>query len=236
MAEDFDLLLCLFPFEKEWYARRTPNFRVEWVGHPIFDRPLASKRMEAKAPTVLLLPGSRQGELKRHLPVVVEAAEIIQAKHPSRFVMVVPNEQMAATARIAAGTKTVKIEIQVGGLDSALAPATISIAKTGTTTLECAWAGVPTVAFYKTSALTYAIGRQIVSVKYLAMPNILADRELFPELIQNQATPIRIAEAALALLENPARRAEIESDLTKVIAILGGPGATKRAASAILTL
>ena len=84
-----------------------------------------------------------------------------------------------------------------------LSTATIAIASTGTVTLECAWFGVPTVAFYKTSALTYAIGRQIVSVKYLAMPNILAGKALFPELIQHEATPRNIAGAALELLDNP---------------------------------
>ncbi len=236
MAQDFDLLLCLFPFEKEWYARRVPQFRVEWVGHPIFDRYKSGKHEEAAVPTVVLLPGSRHGELKRHLSVVLEAAELIAAKQRARFRMVAPSEEMAAVARAwpAAGAAT--IEIQTGGLDRALSSATIAIASTGTVTLECAWFGVPTVALYKTSALTYAIGRQIVSVKYLAMPNILAGKALFPEFIQGEATPRNIAGAALELLENPARRGEIRAALREVIATLGGPGATERAAAAILCL
>ena len=132
--------------------------------------------------------------------------------------------------------RAAKIEIQTGGLEEALSTATIAIASTGTVTLECAWFGVPTVALYKTSALTYAIGRQIVSVDYLAMPNILAGKVLFPELIQHEATPRNIARAALELLENPARRREIRAALREVIASLGGPGATERAAAAILDL
>jgi lipid-A-disaccharide synthase len=234
MAQDFDLLLCLFPFEKEWYARRVPRFRVEWVGHPMLDIYKTGGDEEGPVPTVVLLPGSRRGELKRHLPVVLEAAGLIAAKQNVRFKLVAPNEEMAEIIRKYPGPS--KIEIQTGQLDGALSSATIAIASTGTVTMECAWFGVPTVAFYKTSALTYAIGRQIVSVKYLAMPNILADRTLFPELIQHEATGEKIAAAALELLANPARRRDVRSELGKVIATLGGPGATARAAEAILGL
>jgi lipid-A-disaccharide synthase len=236
MARDFDLLLCLFPFEKEWYARRVPQFRVEWVGHPMFDRLKSGGSKEASVPTVVLLPGSRRGELKRHLPVVLEAAEIIAAKQNAQFKLVAPSEEMASLARAGIATRAAKIEIKAGGLDAAISTATIAIASTGTVTLECAWFGVPTVAFYKTSALTYAIGRQIVSVNYLAMPNILAGKALFPELIQHDATPQNIAGAALELLENANRRGEIRSALRDVISSLGGPGATARAAAAILGL
>jgi lipid-A-disaccharide synthase len=236
MARDYDLLLCLFPFEKEWYARRVPEFRVEWVGHPMFDKYKTGGREEGPVPTVVLLPGSRRGELKRHLPVLFEAAGLIAAKHEARFKMVAPNEEMAAIAREWPNPRAAKIEIQTGALDAALSTATLAITKTGTVTLDCAWFGVPTVALYKTSALTYAIGRQIVSVKYLAMPNILAGKVLFPEFIQHEATPQNIAGAALALLENEARRGQIRVSLREVISTLGGPGATARAAAAILDL
>ena len=236
MAQDFDLLLCLFPFEKEWYARRVPRFRVEWVGHPMFDRAKAAAREEGTEPTVVLLPGSRRGELKRHLPVIVEAAELIAAKQKTRFKMVAPSEEMAALARSCASAGTAKIEIQTGGLDAALSMASIAIASTGTVLLECAWFGVPTVALYKTSALTYAIGRQIVRVNYLAMPNILAGKALFPEFIQHEATARNIAGAALELLRDEGRRNEIRAGLREVMATLGGPGATARAAAAILDL
>ena len=236
MAQDFDLLLCLFPFEKEWYARRVPRFRVEWVGHPMFDRAKAAAREEGTEPTVVLLPGSRRGELKRHLPVIVEAAELIAAKQKTRFKMVAPSEEMTAIARAWPATGAAKIEIQTGDLDAALSTATIAIASTGTVTLECAWFGVPTVALYKTSALTYAIGRQIVRVNYLAMPNILAGKALFPEFIQHEATARNIAGAALELLRDEGRRNEIRAGLREVMATLGGPGATARAAAAILDL
>jgi lipid-A-disaccharide synthase len=236
MARDFDLLLCLFPFEKEWYARRTPKFRVVWVGHPMFDKYKATGREEGPVPIVVLLPGSRAGELKRHLPVLYKAAELIAAKQTVRFIMVTPTEETAAMARAWPSAGNAKIEIQVGGLQAALSTATITITKTGTVTLECAFFGVPTVAFYKTDPLTYAIGRQIVTVKYAAAPNLLAGKALFPEFIQHEATPDNIAKAALELLGNEARRRKIRAELREVISTLGGPGAAKRAAAAILDL
>jgi lipid-A-disaccharide synthase len=236
MARILDLLLCLFPFEKEWYAKRVPRFHVEWVGHPIMERYSTGGREEGPVPTVVLLPGSRQGELKRHLPVVLEAAEWIAAKQKVRFKLVATTEEMAALAQEMAAKRSAKIEVQIGNLEEALSTAAIALAKTGTVTLECAWFDVPTIAFYKTSALTYAIGRQIVSVKYLSMPNILAGRELFPEFIQQNATPANIARAALELLNNEPRRKEVRAALRNVISNLGSPGATERAADAILAL
>ncbi len=236
MARDFDLLLCLFPFEKDWYARHVPEFRVEFVGHPMFDRFPAPVRKPSEVSSVLLLPGSRRAELKRHLPVMLGAARLIADKQPARFKLVAPSEAMATLVRgLLPGTGP-QIEIQIGQLEEALSRTTIAIASTGTVTLECAYFGVPTVALYKTSLQTYLIARQVVTVKYLSMPNILADEPLFPEFIQHQATAAKLAAAALELLANPERRAEIQSKLARVISTLGGPGAARRAAAAILNL
>jgi|HubBroStandDraft_1064217.scaffolds.fasta_scaffold152701_2 lipid-A-disaccharide synthase len=236
MARDFDLLLCLFPFEKNWYARHAPNFRVEFVGHPMFDRHSAPARKASQVPTVLLLPGSRRAELKRHLPVIFGAANLIAAKQPAQFKLVAPNEELAAMVRPFQASAKLPIEIQIGRLAEALAEATIAIASTGTVTLECAYYGVPTVALYKTSLQTYLIAKQVVTVKYLSMPNILADEPLFPEFVQHQATAANLARAALDLLGSPSRRAEIQTKLARVISTLGGPGAARRAAAAILKL
>jgi len=241
MARDFDLLLCLFPFEKEWYARHAPGFRVECVGHPMFDRydarpASAPPEKPGEAPLVVLLPGSRRDELRRHLPAVLGAASWIAAKHPARFKLVAPNEEMAGTARALIKSGPPEIEIQVARLPEALSQATLALASTGTVTLECAFFGVPTVAFYKTSLLTYLIARQMVSVEHLAMPNLLAGEALYPEFIQHRATPSNLGAAALDLLENAPRRAEIRSNLSRVISSLGGPGATQRAAAAIVRL
>jgi lipid-A-disaccharide synthase len=246
MARDIDLLLAIFPFEKDWYAARTPGLRVEFVGHPIIDRysatgfPVGTPSDRAgepvsALPVVLLLPGSRVGELKRHLPVMAGALKLIRATFPEvRSRLVLPNESLAALARsfpLPAG-----VEIQIGKLDEALAGTTVAIASTGTVTMECARFGIPTVAIYKTSWSTYQIGRRIIQVRHLAMPNLLAGRAVFPEFIQNAATAENISKAALELLRDKCKRAGIQSELRKVISSLGEPGASARAARAILRL
>jgi lipid-A-disaccharide synthase len=121
-------------------------------------------------------------------------------------------------------------------LHEALTQADVAIAKTGTIAMECACYGVPAVTLYKTSWFTYQAGKRIVKVKSLTLPNLLANEEVFPEFIQDAATPGNIARAALDLLRDDARRTRIKTRLTEIVATLGGPGASRRAAQAILKL
>lgn len=248
MARDFDLLLSIFPFEKDWYAKRVPNLRVEFIGHPMIDRYAAGTRSTASqissekvsdavegVPTIVLLPGSRVGELKRHLPVMIEAAKQISAKQDVRFKMILPDEELKQLAD-SMSTPLPQLEIQIGGLAEALSQATLAIASTGTVTMECAYFGVPTIAIYKTSWSTYEIGKRIVQVKYLAMPNLLANGVVFPEFIQHEATAENISREAMELLNHPERRAEIKNKLAKIVESLGSPGASGRAAQTILNL
>ena len=150
--------------------------------------------------------------------------------------MVLPDEGLLSLAQKIAGGDLRNVDIQVGGLQESLAEATVALASTGTVTMECAWFDVPTVAFYKTSWSTYQIGKRIVQVRYLAMPNILADEPLFPELIQDEATPERIASEALGLLTDTARRHQIQSRLAEIMKTLGSPGAAMKAAGHIMSL
>jgi lipid-A-disaccharide synthase len=248
LAADYDLLLSIFPFEKDWYARRAPKLRVEFVGHPMVGRFASEGRVTrvpdteklgtrgARPSEILLLPGSRTSELERHFPVMLDALKLIQKKLPSaKATMVLPNEALEKAAdKLTALLANVKI--QVGNLPQALAQADVAVASTGTVTMECAFFGVPTVTLYKTSWSTYQIGRFIVNVKWLTMPNILADEMIFPEFIQHDATPENLAAAALELLQNESRRQKIKSLLGKIISSLGEPGASERAAAAILSL
>ena len=112
----------------------------------------------------------------------------------------------------------------------------LPISKSGTVTMECALHGVPAVVFYKTSWPTYFIGKQIVTVKYLAMPNLIADEAIYPEFVQQTATPENISRAALGLLRDEKQRAAVQGKLAGVIASLGKPGAASRAAEAIMSL
>ncbi len=238
LEADYDLLLSIFPFEKDWYARRVPKLRVEFVGHPMVDRyqnfQVPSSKFQAE-PMLLLLPGSRPGELKRHLPVMLEAVKEIQHKQPAlRKLMVLPNESLSQLTKELGAPAD--LSVQIGNLPEALSRATAAIASTGTVTMECALFGVPTVTLYRTSWSTYQIGKRIVTVKSLTMPNLLADETVFPEFIQDHATPKNLALAVLELLENPERRHRIREQLKKVVSLLGSPGATRRAARSIAGL
>jgi lipid-A-disaccharide synthase len=242
MARDFDLLLAIFPFEPAWYAARVPSFKVEFVGHPIFERhkvwreKIAAKSVTAKNPAnVLLLPGSRVGELKRHLPVMLQAARAIATAHPVRFELVLPNDALLDYAKaFLAGAPP--IETRAGGLAEALLDADVALASTGTVTLECAFFKVPTVAMYKTSWSTYQIGRRIVKVKFLAMPNILADEAVFPEFVQDDANPENMSRAALSLLLEVPKRQQIQARLGVLIGSLEGQGGSRQAAEAVARL
>ena len=240
LAADYDLVLSIFPFEKNWYGERAPQLRVEFVGHPMVDRSQKSEvrnQKPDKTPVVLLLPGSRGSELQRHLPILFQAAwKIVQTK-AVRYICVLPNESLAALAKpLALKNGWPDMIFQIGNLPDALAQADLAIASTGTVTMECAFFGVPTVTLYKTSWFNYEIAKRIVTVKWATMPNILANEEVFPEFIQNAATPEAISLAALELLQNESRRAKIKSQLAKIVSSLGEPGAARSAAAAILSL
>lgn len=247
IARNFDLLLSIFPFEKAWYAERVPQFQVEFVGHPLIDRyaqtqPTQPANSQAAATgesnrPILFLPGSREREIEKHLPVMLAAARRIIAQQPRPLIMVVPNDALAELARqLASRFPEVPIAIQIGNLAEVLARAEVAIASSGTVTMECAYFGVPTVVFYKTSWATYQLGRRLVSVKYLAMPNLLAGETVYPELIQNDFTPENLARETLDLLNHSDRRANIQATLKRVIASLGTTGASQRAADAIVNL
>jgi len=243
MARDFDLLLAIFPFEPAWYAQRVPGFKVEFVGHPIFERhkewreKIATKSATPKNPAnVLLLPGSRVGELKRHLPVMLQAARAIAAAHPVRFDLVLPNDSLLDYGKTFLAGATPPIAARAGGLAEALLTADVALASTGTVTLECAFFRVPTVAMYKTSWSTYQIGKRIIKVKFLAMPNILANEAVFPEFVQNDANPENLSRAALSLLQDVPKWQQIQEKLTGVIGSLEGQGGTRRAAETVARL
>jgi lipid-A-disaccharide synthase len=239
LAKDFDLILSILPFEHDWYAARVPNLPVEFGGHPIVDRhgpvPTRNERVNSdpESAMLLLLPGSRPGELDLHLPVLSGALEKIRSVLPTvRAQMVLPSERLLQRANRVGLPKNTTV--QIGGLPDALRQADLAIASTGTVTMECGYFGVPTIALYKTSWATWQIAKRIITVKYGSGPNLLANREIYPEFIQDAATSENIGRAALELLQNPLRRQEMRRQLAEVPGWVGPPGAAIRAAKAIL--
>lgn len=266
IRRDADMVLSLFPFEREWYRQRVPDLRVEFVGHPLCERFKATPTAAPRSPrpggiaSALLLPGSREREVRKHFAPMVEAARLVTErlgaiKRAIRWQAVFPTEDLLSLAKslvpktdadvprrdeaesiIPPNPGEFSLEFALGGLATKLASAEVAIAASGTVTMECAWFGVPTVVLYKTSWFNYTLGRKLIRVPYLAMPNLLAGCAVYPEFIQDEATPLAMANEATQLLIDADRRASVQRTLKRVVESLGGGGASERAARAVLSL
>jgi lipid-A-disaccharide synthase len=223
-------MLVIFPFEEKLY--RDAGVPADFVGHPLLDLiPEPKPRATESSSIVGLLPGSRSSEIRRHLPVFFEAFRTLRAKRPALqgLLFASANQSDAAFGVLPDGVKIVRE--QDYALRSTL---DLAICSSGTATLENALLGVPMVVVYKLSWPTYAIARALVSVKHIAMANLLAGKTVVPELIQRDATAERIVVEAAAVLDHPSHAAAVRSELLKVRRSLGEPGAAGRAAEALL--
>lgn len=224
-------MFVIFPFEEKLY--RQAGLACTFVGHPLLDllpAPSgAAKNLEAPL-KVGLLPGSRLSEVARHLPVMVEAFKLLRRHFPDSKAWIFASPGLPDSAYQGAQG----IEICRDTDYSRRADLDLCLCSSGTATLENALLGVPMVVIYKLSWPTYAIARAIIKVPYIAMANLLAGRALVPELIQRQATPEKVARAAVSLLEDPRRYRALREDLLALRSTLGTPGAGERAAQEIL--
>ena len=222
IARDVDLLLTIFPFEKAWYAARVPKLRVEFVGHPLAER--RQKTGDRSQKTVLLLPGSREREVAKIWPVLLGVVD----KLPDvKFIAAAVDERTAVMIRHP------RVRVEIGKARDLMREATLAITASGTATMECAYAGCPMIVVYKVNWLTYLVGRLLVTVSWLAMPNVIAGKSIVPELIQHQASPSRVAAAARSLLQDVGERRTMQRELAAVVAQLGGAGSSDRAARLI---
>ena len=200
-------------------------------------RPLPFKA--ARDPqTVALLPGSRKTELRKHLPILLDAAKILSQKHRNlRFLWITPDQEI-----LREGTEIIQrsqsrglpLETYVGYQLSHLSRCDLALLASGSVSLECAAMGVPQIVFYKVNPLTYFIGRLVVKIKYLSMVNVLAKRLIVPELVQHDLRPEHLANKALELLRHPEERQRMIDNTRPVLSQLGQPGASGRAAKAII--
>ncbi len=185
-----------------------------------------------------LFPGSREKEVRRIFPIMLEVVEILAIERPDlRFEAAAATPALAALMRrqLAAYDFSDDVcEIKVGGSRELMQRAAAGMVCSGTATLEAAFFGLPLVILYHVAWLTWIIGKRLVKVPFLGMPNILAGREIAREFLQDAARPPEIAKEIRRLLEDPEARAQIERDLAAVIAQLGERGAAVRAATAIL--
>jgi lipid-A-disaccharide synthase len=244
IARRVDRLAVVFPFEPELYTERLAA--VEFVGHPLLDRvhrtrsredTLRAHGLDPARRTVVLLPGSRPNEIDAMLARLLEAVRLLdptgEAQFPLALAHTLSRSEIEARVR-AAG---VDVPVIAGDTYNLVGAADLALVCSGTATLECALLECPMVIVYRLAGLSYAVARLLVrGVRYVGMPNIVAGREVVPELLQGRATPANIAAAARAILDDPARHAAIVEDLRDVRRRLGRGGAAGRAAAMALEM
>ena len=239
-----DRVLTIFPFEEEIYRRQ--GIPVTFVGHPLVDAASGRPgRVEARrsiglseeAAVLALLPGSRRREVELLFPVQLEAARRLGADVPglSVVVPVAPTVDERALERMAAEAG-VKARLSRAPAIDVLAASDAAVVTSGTATLEAAIAGVPFVIVYKVSGVTAALGRLLIGVENIGLVNIVAGRRVVPELLQENASPDEIVRAVRPWLTDRASRAGMERDLDEVRRRLGPPGASARAAEAVMSI
>ena len=239
MAHFIDLVLCIFPFEVDLYNQA--GLRASFVGHPMIER-LCARKIDTERDRNLIgiFPGSRSREVRKIFPVMLEAARELR-KHNSnlRFEIAAASEQLAremkpAIAGLDQSHKREAIQIKIDETAAIMQHAWAGIIASGSATLEAAFFRLPFVLIYKVAWPTYMAARLVVNVKYLGMPNLLANKEVVPEFIQHRAKPNAIVEALQPLIENANARERMISEFDAMVPRLGDIGASERAARAII--
>jgi lipid-A-disaccharide synthase len=237
MARFVDLMLCIFPFEAELYNKS--GLRTEFVGHPMVERLRARKIDIERDPNLIgLFPGSRCREVRKIFPILIETMGELRNQRADLHFEVAASSKALATeisaALTAAHVKDGLFHVVTDETAAAMQRASVGIIASGSATLEAAYFRLPYVLIYKVAWPTYLAARLVVNVKYLGMPNLLANKEVVPEFIQHRARPNTIAKAALQLINDPAARDEMISEFDRIVAKLGEGGASERAARAIV--
>jgi lipid-A-disaccharide synthase len=239
MAHSIDLVLCIFPFETDVYSQA--GLRAVFVGHPMIDRLRARKIDTERDPNLIgLFPGSRSREVRKIFPVILETArELRKHNRNLRFEVAAASEELAremmsAITGLNQSQDREAIQIKVDETAAIMQRAWAGIVASGSATLEAAYFRLPFVLIYKVAWPTYLAARFVVNVKYLGMPNLLADKEVVPEFIQYRAKPTAIVKVMQSLIENAKARDRMISDFDAIVPKLGDTGASERAARAII--
>jgi lipid-A-disaccharide synthase len=237
----FALALCIFPFEEKFFG--DAGVPVKFIGHPLVGKvaPAQSReqffdanRLDPAKKLVTILPGSRNSELARHLPVLRKACAQIQAQLPVQFVIAAAAGHGNALQGSWPGNATVRIV--EGQTYDALAHADASIVSSGTATVEAALLDTPMVVVYRVTPLTALLAKPLVRTAHFSMVNLIVGREVVPELIQKDFTPEKVTAEVLRLLRDPSAVSAMRTELAEVRHRLGPPGAVERAADAITAL
>ena len=233
-----DKMIVIFPFEQDFY--RQHGVDVEWVGHPMVASVHASlsraefcqqQNLDPEKPILGFLPGSRESEVSRLLPVMLEAAQRIRAQQPdAQCVLPVASSLQQSSLLTNLPTYIHPILRQPYNTINA---ADLIVTASGTVTVETAILETPMIITYIVSPFTYFLGKRFIKVPFIGMVNLIAEKQVVPELIQDAVTPERIAEEVLTLFRSPEKLTSIQAELRQVHQKLGQPGAPDRAAAII---
>ena len=243
MRRGIDRLLCIFPFEEAFF--REHGVPVTWIGHPLATRvrPALSRedffrkhKLDMGRPLITMLPGSRRSEALRHLPELVRAAELLARDRELSFVLPAsPTCGADFFKEPLAGSRVQAIE---GEAWDAMAHCDVALAASGTVTVEAALLGAPMVTFYRVTGVSWAIGKLLVDVPFYSMVNLIAEKRVVPELMQDEMTAERIAAETTRLLDDASERGKMKEALSRVACVLSGAGkdAIERAADEVQRL
>lgn len=236
MAQLLDLMICIFPFEKELYEKS--GLKTEFAGHPMVDRVKALAKDISRQPDLVgFFPGSRANEVRRLFPTLIRTAQRLQVQRPgTRFVVSAANSRLAGLMQElaeAAGFPEAKEWIEVGTVYDLMQQVQVGVVASGTATLESACFGMPYILVYQVNPLTYVVGRAVMRIKFLGIVNILAGRQVVQEMVQGDFRPEPLAAGVLELMDEGPARSRLLQDLRETVGRLGEGGAYRRAAEAV---
>ena len=237
-------MVVLFPFEVPLYE--AAGVDVEWVGHPLLDmvKPTLPKEkafrqfgLDPQRRTIALLPGSRLNEVDRLLSPLLASVDLLQKESPD-LQFILPLAPGIPKTIVSSQMKHISVPVKVveGLTYDVMNLSDLLITASGTATLEGAILGKPMIIIYKVSLLSYWIGRALIQVDHIGLVNLVAEKEIAPELIQKDVHPQRIADEALRILRDPILGRKMMESMGEVRQKLGEPGATERAARIVTSL
>ena len=236
-----DELIVLFPFEVEYFLRE--KLKTHCFGHPLLEytKPNISKEeflqrwdLSSSKKLVSILPGSRRNEILKHLPTLVEMAEIL-SEEKDDIQLVIPLAPTVKKRNILPYLKDKKVKITIVENDTynCIFNSDLAIVTSGTATLETAILQTPLIVIYRVSLLTYLVGKYIFGIRTIGLPNIVSGREIVPEMTQWNFTPSRLAAKVLEIFDNPEIYQKIKTDLKQMKESLGTPGSYNNTAKFI---
>lgn len=236
-----DHMAVILPFEQQFYRKH--NIPVTFVGHPLLDNKNATdsicKDITTRESVIGLFPGSRDREIARHLPVILKAAGLI-SKRAGKVKFIISLASSVAREHIENIVKkhkaTIDFDIVADSVDKVFKQCKLVVAASGTVTLEAAISGTPMLIIYKVSPITYWLGKIMIKVNNIGLVNLIAGREIVPELVQSKASPENIADTALNMLNDASGLEMLRNELLGVRESLGGPGASERVAEIALSM